>query len=126
MKGKILIVDDEEAIRNLYRRYLEELNFEVKEASDGLEAVKNCTIEYFDLVLMDIAMTNVNGIDAIKALKIIYPELEIWIISGFISDEEIEEAIKLGVKEFFLKPLHFDDLSEKLDEFFKKKNSRLQ
>ncbi len=121
MSGKILVVDDEIHIRNVITNYLTKCGFDVKGAIDGIDAVRNCIISEFDLVLMDIQMPSLNGIDAIKALQIIYPYLEIWIVSGNALQEQEEEAKKIGIKNFFKKPVMLDKLAAKIKEFINNK-----
>ncbi|HOK41550.1 MAG TPA: response regulator [bacterium] len=116
MVKKILIVDDDELITSTLKTFLEKFNFEVKTANDGYEAVKICTIENFDLILMDIIMPNMNGIEAIKALKIIYPDINIWIISGNLTKEIKDEAIKNGITKILEKPLSMNFILKEIKE----------
>jgi CheY-like chemotaxis protein len=66
---KILIVDDEEMIRGVLREYVEFEGNEAEEASDGMEAVKLCREQDFDLVLMDVMMPHLDGFSAVKEIK---------------------------------------------------------
>ena len=67
---RILIVDDEEKIRQMIRKYAEYEGFETDEAEDGLQAVEKCSINQYDLVVMDIMMPNLDGFSACKEIKI--------------------------------------------------------
>jgi DNA-binding response OmpR family regulator len=66
---KILIVDDEEMIRGVLREYVEFEGNEAYEAADGMEAVKKCKDEDFDLVLMDVMMPRLDGFSAVKEIR---------------------------------------------------------
>ena len=67
--AKLLIVDDEEKIREVVREYAEFEGYEVSEAADGREAVSLCRIEDFDLIIMDIMMPKLDGYSACKEIK---------------------------------------------------------
>ena len=66
---RILIVDDEEKIRQMIRKYAEYEGFETDEAEDGLKAVEKCSRNHYDLVVMDIMMPNLDGFSACKEIK---------------------------------------------------------
>ena len=66
---KILIVDDEEMIRGVLREYIEFEGNEAYEAADGMEAVKLCKENHFDLILMDVMMPHLDGFSAVKEIK---------------------------------------------------------
>ena len=100
MKGavfmaKILIVDDEEMIRNVVREYAEFEGYETDEAEDGMQAVEKCRKNDYDLIVMDIMMPKLDGYSACKEIrktKQIYPTRAALLISGNISTNAIIAA----------------------------------
>jgi len=128
---KILIVDDEKSVREMISSALRKFtDFGVETADDGAQAIKKVLSENFDLVLMDIKMPNLNGIDAIKALRIIKQDLPIIIITGFASEDEKAQGLEYGANEIMTKPISIKELVRKTkyyintpEETSEKKNS---
>jgi two-component system nitrogen regulation response regulator NtrX len=108
MKRSILIVDDEKSIRNSLSGVLDDEGFHVSVASDGMEAIRKVERENPDLVLLDIWMEGINGIEVLKKLKIISPGLVVIMISGHGTIETAVKATKLGAYDFIEKPLSLD------------------
>ncbi len=78
----ILVIDDEPGIRNVLRDVFEDENYRVSVAEDGYEGLKKCESESIDLVLLDVWLPNMGGIDVLKKIKDVYPDIEAIIISG--------------------------------------------
>ena len=100
---RILIVDDEEMIRGVLREYVEFEGNEAEEAADGMEAVKLCREQYFDLVLMDIMMPHLDGFSAVKEIK---KHKDVPVIMLSARGEEYDKlfAFELGVDDYVTKP----------------------
>jgi two-component system nitrogen regulation response regulator NtrX len=101
---KILIIDDEKAIRNTLKDILSYEKFEVDEAADGAEGIKKAEAGNFDLVLCDIKMPKMDGIEVLLKLQEINPDLPVVMISGHGTIETAVEAIKKGAYDFISKP----------------------
>ena len=101
--AKLLIVDDEEKIREVVREYAEFEGYEVSEAADGREAVSLCRIEDFDLIIMDIMMPKLDGYSACKEIK---KEMDIPIIMMSARGEEYDKlfGFELGIDDYVTKP----------------------
>ena len=101
--AKLLIVDDEEKIREVVREYAEFEGYEVAEAADGREAVSLCRIENFDLIIMDIMMPKLDGYSACKEIK---KEKDIPIIMMSARGEEYDKlfGFELGIDDYVTKP----------------------
>jgi two-component system nitrogen regulation response regulator NtrX len=102
--AKILIVDDETPIRRTLRDILEFEQYEVDEASDGLECVAKVQKEKFDVVIMDIKMPKMDGIEALERLQILSPETPVIMVSGHGTIDTAVEAVKKGAFDFISKP----------------------
>ena len=100
---KILIVDDEEMIRNVLREYVEFEGNEADEAADGMEAVKKCRENDYDLILMDVMMPKLDGFSAVKEIR---KEKDIPGIMLSARGEEYDKlfAFEIGVDDYVTKP----------------------
>ena len=109
-KSRILVVDDEESHRIMLRAVLKEEGYEVSEASDGTEAVKAVEQEPFDLILLDIRMRTMDGIEALGEIRKISPLVPVLIMTAYASVKTAVEALKAGAFEYLTKPLDIDEL----------------
>jgi len=105
-----LVVDDEASVRLLLREALEELGLEVSEAVDGADAIEQSLETQFDLVTMDILMPNVNGLDAIRALRMVDPDYRIIVVSSCTEEKYLRTVRELGVADFIPKPVRLAEL----------------
>lgn len=114
---RLLIVEDERQIRILIKSLIpfEKLGFElIGEASNGLEALEFCKKNKPDIIITDINMPLVTGLDLIKGLYELLPEIKILIISGYDYFEYAKTAIKYGVSDYLLKPVDENELVQAL------------
>ncbi len=102
--AKILIVDDETPIRRTLRDILEFEGYEVDEAVDGLDCVAKVQKEKYDVVIMDIKMPKMDGIEALERLQILSPETPVIMVSGHGTIDTAVEAVKKGAFDFISKP----------------------
>ncbi len=93
---RILIVDDEEKIRNMIRKYAEYEGFQTDEAKDGLEAVQKCEKNNYDLCVMDIMMPNLDGFSAVKEIKKTHPRMPHAILKRVSPATEAGEVLRSG------------------------------
>ncbi len=112
--AKLLIVDDEEKIREVVREYAEFEGYEVAEAADGREAVSLCRIENFDLIIMDIMMPKLDGYSACKEIK---KEKDIPIIMMSARGEEYDKlfGFELGIDDYVTKPFSPKELMARVN-----------
>jgi two-component system nitrogen regulation response regulator GlnG len=103
-KKKILIVDDEDLVRYSFRKLFRDPNSEILEASNGLEALSVIKKEKPDLVLMDIEMPGLTGLEAIQRIKSMSPELPVIIMTAYGTSERVIAAMKYGAFEYLEKP----------------------
>jgi DNA-binding NtrC family response regulator len=107
---KILIIDDEAFIRETVSRILTDEGYQVCQASDTREASEQVASSEIDLALLDLNLGSENGIDTLKILKELDPELLVIIITGFGSVESAVDALKLGAFHYMKKPFKADAL----------------
>ena len=102
--AKILIVDDESSIRRTLREILEFEKFEVEEAADGMEGLAKLRQSAFDVVLMDIKMPRMDGMDALDKVHELCPGTSVVMISGHATIDTAVESVKRGAFDFISKP----------------------
>lgn len=111
---KVLLVDDEQLIRSGLKILLS--SFEditiVGEGSDGLQALEICKSEAVNVVLMDIRMPNMNGIEATLKIKELNPDIQILILTTFQDSEYISQAMQLGASGYLLKDSSYEEIYE--------------
>lgn len=107
---RILIIDDEKSIRRTLREILEYENFKVEEAQDGLEGLNLAQKEKFDIILCDIKMPKMDGMEALDKLMEAAVDAPVVMISGHGNIETAVEAVKKGAYDFIQKPLDLNRL----------------
>ena len=112
---KILLVDDEEIIRDALGGLLVEEGYEVLEAENGTEAIEKLSAERFDVVITDIKMPGKSGIDVLTAAKMIDPKIDVIVMTGFTT-EEPDHALSLGAKDFIYKSYNVEEFLTKIRE----------
>ena len=110
MPGPLLVVDDEPQILQMISGILRDEGFEVITAPDGEAALKLVGEEAPDLVLLDIALPGLDGLEVLQELKRHYPFLPVVIISAYGSVENAVKATRLGAYDFIEKPPHADKI----------------
>ncbi len=108
--AKILIVDDEVAIRRVLKDILETNKYEVHEAADGMDAIARLKQTKFDVVFMDIKMPKLDGLEALDRIQNICPEVPVIMISGHADVHTAITAVKKGAFDFIQKPLDLNRL----------------
>jgi len=116
--NKILIADDESTVRYSFRKLLKDENYQVIEAANGLEALTLFSKERPDLVVLDIEMPGMTGLEAIKRIKATDPQVPVIIITAFGTSERVIEAMKHGAFEYLEKPFDIDKLRKVIQEAF--------
>lgn len=106
---KILIIDDERAIRGSIRAYLEYCGFEVIEAENGRTGLERFQQEQPDLIMADLHMPEIDGLELLERVREISPETSVIVISGSGVIDDVVQALQLGACNYLLKPIH--DLS---------------
>lgn len=108
--SRILVADDEDALRDLLKRFLESKGHEVTLAKDGREALGFFRERSFDLVLSDVRMPGLDGLQLLAAIKDINPRTPVVLISGYGDTETVVSALKTGAENFLAKPIRIDML----------------
>ncbi len=110
MKPKILVVDDEPSHRRMIEAVLDAEGYEIKQAGDGQAAIAAVEDRFYDLVIMDIRMPKVGGIEALKKIKEISPGIPVIIMTAYASVGTAVEALKSDAYDYLTKPLDIEEL----------------
>jgi len=122
MKPRILVVDDEESIREFLEIMLKKEGFEVTCAEDGLKAKEVLAKKSFDMVISDLQMPNMTGIELLKHVKDSYPDLVFMLITAFGTTESAVEAMKMGAYDYLTKPFKIDEVRLNIHNALRSKN----
>jgi two-component system nitrogen regulation response regulator NtrX len=111
MSASILIVDDEEAVRTSLRSILEDEGYEITEAASGAEALRMYATDPPDLMMLDIWMPEMDGLETLRRVKEFSPTAQVMMMSGHGSIETAVKAIKLGAYDYIEKPLSLENVT---------------
>lgn len=111
----VLVADDEEVIRELLRRRLALEGFEIETAEDGEEALARVAARFVNVVLTDVQMPGVDGIEVLKRVKASSPATKVIIMTAYSSMKTASDAVRLGAYDYLQKPFeHVDAVSHKV------------
>ena len=114
-RGRVLVIDDEQDMREMLALVLETRGFEVETAESGPAAIAAVERRRFDVALTDLRMPGMDGIETLAALKKRDPALQIIIATGYASDETAGVCMQRGAYDFIRKPFDLRDLQALLD-----------
>ncbi|MHB1397530.1 MAG: sigma-54-dependent transcriptional regulator [Trichloromonadaceae bacterium] len=113
-KKRMMVIDDDQVIRKGLKRILEQAGYEVEDFASGHLAIEELQRQSFDLVITDLKMPGMSGLDVLKAINVLQPEVPIVLITGYATVETAVEAMKHGAVDFIPKPFTPKDLLEKV------------
>jgi two-component system response regulator (stage 0 sporulation protein F) len=116
MRSKILIVDDQYGIRMLLSEIFQKEGYNTFEASNGLDALRIARKEKPDLVLLDVKIPGMDGLDILRHLKLRDPDVNIIMMTAYGELDMITEAKRLGATAHFTKPFDIDELRSTVDQ----------
>ncbi|RQW87783.1 MAG: sigma-54-dependent Fis family transcriptional regulator [Geobacter sp.] len=120
-RAKILLVEDEDLSRDSLIRLLKMTGFNVRGAATGKLALSFLSHEQFDIIITDLFLPDINGIDILKQVKELSPFTEVILITGHASAETAVKAMKEGAFDYVTKPLSFDELSITISKALEKR-----
>ncbi|EKD39855.1 MAG: Ntr family protein two-component system response regulator [uncultured bacterium] len=116
LKAKVLLVDDEADFLATLAERLETRGLKVDTATSGEDAVAKAEGEGFDLIILDLSMPGIDGLETLKRIKAKQPDVEIIMLTGQGSIRTSIEAMKLGAEDFLQKPVDISELMDKISE----------
>jgi DNA-binding NtrC family response regulator len=115
---RLLLVDDEKDFVNILSKRIKRRNIDVTKAFSGAEAIQALRAQEFDVAVLDLKMEEMDGIEALKVLKIMDPRLAVIMLTGHGSAEAAEQGIRLGAFDYLTKPCELEELLEKIMEAY--------
>jgi DNA-binding response OmpR family regulator len=116
--GKILIIEDDDEMRALLRDVIEEEGYKIDSVNNGSEAFRKLVKETFDLIITDIRMPGLTGLDILPGMRKLQPEASIIVITAFGSEEIQRKAFERGANAYLEKPIHFQNLRTLIHDMF--------
>jgi two-component system OmpR family response regulator len=118
---KILVVDDEDDFRETIVKRLQKRKMKARGAASGEKALEIIKAQPFDVVVLDVKMPGLDGIDTLREIKKSKPLIEVILLTGHASVESGIEGMKLGAYDFVMKPANLEELIEKMRQAYEKK-----
>ncbi|MEE8471269.1 MAG: response regulator, partial [Dehalococcoidia bacterium] len=125
-KGTVLVVDDEESIRGIVSRRLEAEGYSCVTAADGKGALWESFMHDFDLVLTDIKMPGMSGLEVLSQITNDHPDTGVIMITGLAETQTAVEAMKLGAYDYVTKPFNLDDLVMRVERALERRRLLLE
>ena len=120
---RVLLVDDEEGYVNVLSKRLSKRNISVTSALKASDAIRILRERDFDVAILDLKMEDMDGLEALKIFKRIYPPMEVIMLTGHGSQRAAGEGLKLGAFDYLTKPCDLDELLHKIRDAYRKKAS---
>lgn len=114
MFSNVLVVDTEPRLRATITLFLRNYGYHVSEAEDGGKALSHLDQDPYRLVILDLDLPDIPGIEILRTIRSNYPNLPVVILTGEASPDIIQEALELGVNDYLLKPSDPNFILEKL------------
>jgi DNA-binding response OmpR family regulator len=115
-KKRILIIEDDAEMRSLLMDFIVEEGFGVDSVDNGSEAFRRVVRESFDIIITDIRMPGLTGLDILPGLKKLRPEASIIVITAFGSEEVFHKSLERGADAYLEKPIHLNKLRTLIQE----------
>lgn len=109
-KSRILLVDDDSTITTSFQMVLQNEGYEVDTASDGRQALERFRQDNYQLIILDIKLPDINGIEVARRIRKHNNEVRLVIVTGYPELEDSIETIELGIEEILLKPVNVEEL----------------
>ncbi|GKU83692.1 response regulator [Niallia sp. NCCP-28] len=117
MKGKVLIVDDQFGIRILLNEVFQKEGYQTFQAANGVQALEILTKNEPDIVLLDMKIPGMDGIEILKRMRKLNPDIRVIIMTAYGELDMIQEAKDLGALTHFAKPFDIDDLRDAVKKY---------
>ncbi len=123
---RVLVVDDEETVRDLLQRLMKEAGYDVVTAANGQEALDKVSQLNDGVVLLDIKMPGISGMEVLQQITTKWPETCVVMVTAVADTQTAIDAMKLGAYDYIIKPFKRDDVVQKVQEAIEKRKLQLQ
>jgi two-component system chemotaxis response regulator CheY len=121
--ASVMVVEDDAATRRLYRFLLANSGYDVVEADDGVMALERLAAQQCALIITDMNMPRMGGMDLVRHVRQQYPDTYIIMVTAFGTPDTEKQAFRAGVNEYLTKPFDFEELEERVRAFFKNRST---
>jgi DNA-binding response OmpR family regulator len=122
---RIMIIEDDEAMRSLLEDFFEEEGFETDSASNGADALRILSKDHLDLIITDIRMPGLTGLDILPRLRRLKPETSIIVMTAYGSEDVRRRSLDRGATTYLEKPIHLSQLRTLIHEMVSTKEKRI-
>ena len=119
---RIMIIEDDEEMRSLLKDFFEEEGFETDSVSNGVDALRMLSKDHFDLVITDIRMPGLTGLDILPRIRSLKPETPIIVMTAYGSDDVRRRSFERGATIYLEKPIHLSELRTVIREMVLRKS----
>jgi DNA-binding response OmpR family regulator len=119
---RIMIIEDDEEMRSLLKDFFEEEGFETDSVSNGVDALRMLSKDHFDLVITDIRMPGLTGLDILPRIRSLKPETPIIVMTAYGSDDVRRRSLERGATTYLEKPIHLSKLRTVIREMVLRKS----
>jgi DNA-binding NtrC family response regulator len=120
-RTKVLLVDDEVEFASALSERLQMRNYDVRTASNGLEAMALFHASPPDIVLLDLRIPGMDGLEILSNIKKFDPSIEVLMLTGHGDRESVQKGMQTGALEYIMKPIDIDELTSKINRAMKKR-----
>lgn len=121
---RIMVVDDERGVRESFEMILKIKDYEVKTFEDGESAISSLKKDMYELAFVDYKLPGMDGIEVLKKIKEIDPNIEVIIVTAYASESSHANAITLGALEYLRKPFLMEEIYELVERGLRKRRSK--
>jgi len=118
---RILFIDDEVGFVDVVAKRMVKRGMDVTKTNSGAQALQALRKNDFDVVILDLKMEDMDGIEVLKILKRMAPDLEVIMLTGHGSEKAAKEGIQFGAADYLTKPCDFEELMDKIKEVYSTK-----
>jgi DNA-binding NtrC family response regulator len=123
-KARILIVDDEERFRTTMCKLLKAHGYDADAVGTGQEAIRKITEESWDVMILDMKMPEMNGVQVLSEVRKLDSRVEVIVLTGYASIDTVQDVMKFGAYDYLLKPYRTEELLEKIENAFDRRAAR--
>ena len=123
---RIMVIEDDEEMRSLLKDFFEEEGFETDSVSNGVDALQKLAKDHFDLIITDIRMPGLTGLDILPVVKRLQPKASVIVITAFGNEELYRRSSERGATAYLEKPIHFNKLKELIHEMVPPKEKTIR
>ena len=116
----ILLIEDEEKVSSFIKKGLNEHHYEVQVANDGIAGLTSALQKNYDLIILDVMLPHINGIELCRQIRQVQPQLPILMLSALGTIDDKVKGLHAGADDYLLKPFHFNELLARIEALLRR------